>query len=72
MDDRGLIERRREGSDSRRIFIYLTDEGRTLIQTLIPVILQLQEKATSRLSPKEILTLRQLLSRVREALDEED
>ena len=72
MENRGLIERRREGSDSRKVFIYLTEEGRALRDVLIPAAVAVLEKATRRLSAKEADTLRQLLSRILETLDEGD
>jgi len=68
MEQRGLIERRREGSDGRKMFIYLTEEGRQLREKLVPVMLEVQEKASARLSSKEVEDLRRLLTLVKEGL----
>jgi DNA-binding MarR family transcriptional regulator len=71
MESRGLITRRHEGSDKRRVFIRLTKEGRELREKVLPAVRRVHEKSVRRLSPQEVDTLRHLLLRVKQALDEE-
>src|SRR5262245_8189500 len=68
MARRGLIRRRRNPRDKRKINIYLTARGRALRRTPAPIAMEVNAVARRDFSPREIDTLRRLLGRARARL----
>jgi len=68
MARRGLIRRRRNPRDRRKINIYLTARGRTLRRTLAPIAMEVNALALQDFSPREVDMLRRLLDRARARL----
>lgn len=68
MARRGLIRRRRNPRDKRKINIYLTARGRRLRKTLAPVAMEVNAVALQDFSTREVDTLRRLLGRARARL----
>ncbi len=64
----GLIRRRRNPRDKRKINIYLTARGRALRKTLGPLAMEVNAVALQDFSPREIDVLRRLLGRARARL----
>lgn len=65
---KGLIERRPHAEDRRRVIVGLTDEGRSLLESMLDVHSRgLQERFES-LNPDELATLVVLLRRVKGAV----
>ena len=62
LETRGAIERRRDSPDARRVTIHLTDDGRALREHADSVQHCLAERV--RLTPEELITLRDLAQRL--------
>ena len=63
---RGFLKRDIDGDDRRRSVLRLTDEGREVFHSLVPQVLDLEEKLLDGLSTGERRTLHRLMDRVRE------
>jgi DNA-binding MarR family transcriptional regulator len=68
MARRGLIRRRRNPRDKRKINIYLTPRGRALRRILAPIAMEVNAVALQDFTPREIDVLRRLLGRARARL----
>ncbi len=61
MSASGLVERRREGEDARRVTIHLTDAGRDLESQVAAIQCRLHDAVD--MEPEELATLRRLAQR---------
>lgn len=68
MERRGLISRRRNSEDRRKINIHLTDEGRRLREVLLPYAMEVNRVALAGIPAKKIPLLREQLDRMRHNL----
>ncbi len=66
----GLITRRTDPTDHRKQRITLTRKGRALQPVLVPIGMGVNARALADLSEREVSTLRSLLQRVIDALDD--
>jgi DNA-binding MarR family transcriptional regulator len=66
LEQRGLIERRRNPQDRRLYAVFLSDAGKKLMRSLAEVAMAHEDDVTSALSAEERATLFDLLSRVAE------
>ena len=57
----GVIERRTDADDARILRVYLTSHGKALVQPVIDVWRQMEERISQGMSEAEILLLRRLL-----------
>jgi DNA-binding MarR family transcriptional regulator len=64
MERDGLIRRVRNGGDRRKVNIYLTAKGRALEKTLLPLAIEVVDKAVSGFSPSEVRQLLGMLGRI--------
>ncbi|CAM2839265.1 MarR family winged helix-turn-helix transcriptional regulator [Mycobacterium intermedium] len=64
LERRGLVERRQDPQHKRILRTYLTDEGRSVVTTVISDAVAAHEKVFGVLSAEEQQTLRDLLGRV--------
>ena len=64
---RGFVERNPDSDDRRKVQIVLTDEGRSLIDRLLPGVHQLELEIATVLSATEQETLLELLGRLQGA-----
>jgi DNA-binding MarR family transcriptional regulator len=69
LEHRKLVTRAAEPNDRRRHRIELTEAGRALLQTVIPVTQDVEQAHLAGLSPAERRTLIKLLNRVLETQD---
>lgn len=69
MEAAGLVTVNKSGLDQRKNTVHLTDEGRRLTQVILADVRQLSETAFQGFSPKEIDTLFDTLSRLRNNLE---
>ncbi|KFI11736.1 MarR family transcriptional regulator [Vibrio coralliilyticus] len=53
LENLGLVERQPDPNSRRAFRIYLTDEGRALKETLVPIPMAINQKLLSSLDPKE-------------------
>ncbi|ARC94266.1 MarR family transcriptional regulator [Vibrio coralliilyticus] len=53
LENLGLVERQPDPNSRRAFRIYLTDEGRALKETLLPIPMAINQKLLSSLEPKE-------------------
>ncbi|HEV7368532.1 MAG TPA: MarR family winged helix-turn-helix transcriptional regulator [Arenibaculum sp.] len=61
MEGAGLVVRRDDEEDRRRVMIHLTEEGRTRIAPLLAAAREHEERFTRKLSPRERASLKFLL-----------
>lgn len=71
LERHGLIERRRNAEDRRKVNVHLAPSGLALRNSLSPVANEVNEVAVSKLSRDEIVTLWGLLDRIIDALDQD-
>lgn len=64
MEDKGLIRRKQDPNDGRRMNIYLTVKGRRLREQLLPYAREVNELAAQGFSEEELATVRRLLHRL--------
>jgi DNA-binding MarR family transcriptional regulator len=57
----GVVERRPDADDARISRVYLTSQGKALVQPVLDVWRQMEERITHGLSEAELLLLRRLL-----------
>ena len=57
----GLIRRHRTDADQRTVRVTLTDQGRDLVQQLIPSALKVQDQIAGRLSCEDVESLQRIL-----------
>jgi len=65
LQKRGLLKRDINGEDKRRAALRLTDEGKKIHATLVPLVTALEEELLLGLSDQEIKTLLSLMQKVR-------
>lgn len=71
MERDGLVERRADPADRRVSRAFLTPDGRSLHDDLLPIVSQTIEKALQGLDEKELTALRSGLKRIHQNLAEE-
>jgi len=54
----------RQPTDRRRYSIFLTKEGKKLQEKLLPIVLEVQEKAINALTKNDLKTLQNLLNKI--------
>jgi DNA-binding MarR family transcriptional regulator len=64
----GVIERRSDADDARILRVYLTPRGKALVQPVLNVWRQMEERITHGMSEAEILLLRRLLLHIQSNL----
>lgn len=64
MDSKGLIRRRRSGQDARAVLVTLTEEGRRIVESIVPRALDYESTAVAGMSEEEVRTLKGLLQRL--------
>jgi DNA-binding MarR family transcriptional regulator len=68
LERRGLIERRTDPDNRRRMLISLTAEGRTFLDTYDPRVEELEEQMLADLGPEDRKAFRTFLDTARRAL----
>jgi DNA-binding MarR family transcriptional regulator len=68
LERRGWIERRANPEDRRSTLVAITEEGRLVVDRLLPGIRALEQASVARLTPKELDTLLRLLGKVLEGV----
>jgi DNA-binding MarR family transcriptional regulator len=68
MERRGLIERRRNVQDRRKVNVFLTRQGRALEKKLLPFAVEVNQVALSAITHDEAEVLRGLFRRMKESL----
>lgn len=61
---RGLVQLAEHKEDRRRLVVSLTDEGRGMIENLLPVARRITEETLAPLTPRETATLMRLLAKM--------
>ncbi|MDQ6435877.1 MarR family transcriptional regulator [Mesorhizobium sp. LHD-90] len=61
---RGLVELRKHDADKRRLMVRLTEDGRRVVEGLIPRAEQITAETLAPLNAREAATLTRLLSRI--------
>lgn len=64
MERAGLVERRPDPADARVSLVYLTEQGRALVQPIIASWKQLEEQTVQGLTEAEQALLRRLLTQI--------
>jgi DNA-binding MarR family transcriptional regulator len=68
LEQQGYIRRERNASDRRKSQVFLTDAGRALRETLLPISNEVNEAAAAALAPAERQILMGLLRRARSGM----
>lgn len=69
LEERGLVERRRDPSDRRRHLVSLTPDGKRQLASLRKMVRRLEDDFLAALTPEERETLHDLLLRVASTRD---
>ena len=69
LERRGLVERRPDPADRRRLLVAITDDGRALVDQFLPEVVALQTAVMAQLSEPQRRQLIKLLATVRDGLD---
>jgi DNA-binding MarR family transcriptional regulator len=69
LESRGMVERRRDVEDRRRVHVEVTEAGRRRFDELYPQVVEAVGEAVEVLSPSEQRSLRALLAKIVEADD---
>lgn len=64
MESKDLVRRHRDADDARSFTIMLTENGRSVTETILPRAAALEAQATGNFSEAELATLRQLLDKL--------
>ena len=65
---RGLIERRRNEKDRRKVNVFLTRQGKALEKKLLPYAVDVNRIALKSITPEEAEVLRGLFRRMKDSL----
>ena len=68
MEKGGLVRRERDGSDRRKMNVFLTEKGRALQATLLPFAIEVVDLATAAMTEDERAQLLSLLRSMQEQL----
>jgi DNA-binding MarR family transcriptional regulator len=68
LSERGFIERRRSTEDRRSVELFLTEEGRRTVESLVPPVVGCLNAALESFSAEEVGTLTRLLTKLVDAL----
>ncbi|MBU26445.1 MAG: MarR family transcriptional regulator [Gammaproteobacteria bacterium] len=68
MEKQGLLTRKRDSDDRRKMTIKLTDKGRALRSNLIPAAKAVNDRPLTGLNPNEIFHLKTVLGKLRDNL----
>lgn len=68
MERRGLIERRRNEKDRRKVNVFLTRQGKALEKKLLPYAVDVNRIALKSITPEEAEVLRGLFRRMKDSL----
>jgi DNA-binding MarR family transcriptional regulator len=72
LERRGLVQRRPDPTDRRRLLVALTDDGRALVEQFLPEVVALQTAVMAGLSETQRLQLLRLLAKVRDGMANTD
>lgn len=64
LEKRNFIIRISDDKDRRKYKIYLTQQGKDLVQKLLPIAIELEARTKKNLSLEEIDTLKELLNKI--------
>lgn len=68
LEGRGLVERRPDPQDRRRLLVTITPEGRTIVDRFLPQVVALQTAVMANLSEPERQQLRDLVAKVNDGM----
>lgn len=63
---RGLVSKQQNKQDKRSFLMYLTTEGQSLVELLIPIDEKLQEMALKNISEEELAVFKKVISKINE------
>jgi MarR family transcriptional regulator for hemolysin len=69
MEARGLLKRTRDPNDRRKYFVGLTDEGRALVDKLLPEIVEMISTSLEKISRDELRTFWSVLRTIENNLE---
>lgn len=68
----GIVERKTQGTNKKKMFVFLTKKGWELQQKLEPLAVEANTKGLASLTPSEISSLRKCLALMVQNLDEDE
>ena len=72
MEKQGLLTRKRDSSDRRKMTVKLTEKGRALKSTLIPIAKYVNDQPLTEFNSDDIVQLKRMLERLRNNLTGEN
>ncbi len=72
MEKKGLIQRKSNNENRRNVYIFMTEKGKELCQTIKQEISHANSKALKGFSPEDISTLQNYLSKIKENMEAKD
>ena len=64
LEDRGLVARRGDEGDRRRVRVYLTNAGRTLVHETAPLAIKTRDQLYTDIKDKDLKAFRKVLRRI--------
>jgi len=64
LEQRGHLTRQRSVDDRRIVTLHITDDGLKVVESLIPLVVDLLNRAVAKFTPDEVDTLTRLLTRL--------
>lgn len=64
LEDRGLVRRRGDEGDRRRVRVYLTRAGRSLVHDTAPLAIRTRDKLYEGIKEKDLTSFRKVLRRI--------
>lgn len=68
LQKKGLVERRRDPEDARRWRVFLTPEGRALMDRLLPEVVTLRQTLLGDISPADLAALERVMDHLESVL----
>jgi DNA-binding MarR family transcriptional regulator len=64
LEKKGCIERKKDKEDRRIYRIFITNKGKLLLESIVPVAIKINEKATQGLTREEIIFFKNILEKI--------
>ncbi|WNJ17676.1 MarR family winged helix-turn-helix transcriptional regulator [Pontibacter sp. G13] len=69
LQKKGLVEKRMNPNDRRKFDVYLTEEGSTVLTSMIPRVVDIRAKGLSGIPEEELNAMSKVLSKIYENVD---
>ena len=70
MEENGLVFRRKDKNDKRKVYICLTEQGKKMQQVAVSAVFELNNSITKDLDPKKLMAFFEVINHVEKAVSE--